>query len=231
MQAHRVSALAFVFAAAFAAPAIAGIGAGAPEGVRRLVEGNERFRSGYAEAPRRDPARMKEVAGGQKPFAVVLTCADSRVPPEVIFDQGLGDLFVVRVAGNVVAPTELASVEYAVEHLGARLVVVLGHSKCGAVSAACDPKRPEGNIGKLVDLIAPAVTRAKKDAPRDKAGLVASAVRHNVSLQASRLGEQSKVLREFGHAHGLATIGAVYDLDSGAVSWLPSVTARRSGGH
>lgn len=149
-----------------AAPAAAASAHGAPgvdpgEALERLVAGNQRYATGYPAHPLQNLERVKEVAKGQHPFAIVLSCADSRVPPEIVFDQGIGDLFVVRVAGNTALEDGIGSMEYAVEHLGARLIVVLGHERCGAVSAAMSlqgkPGQEPGNLGVLMRAIYPAL--------------------------------------------------------------------------
>ena len=119
---------------------------GVNQALKKLLEGNERCRSGQAQHPRQDARRRKEITKGQKPFAVIVGCSDSRIPPPMIFDQGLGDLFVIRVAGNIADSVVLGSIEYAVEHLGCKLVVVLGHGKCGAVTAAAEGGKAPGHI-------------------------------------------------------------------------------------
>ena len=148
-----------------AAPAAAS-GHGAPgvdpgEALERLMAGNQRYATGYPAHPLQNLERVKEVAKGQHPFAIILSCSDSRVPPEIVFDQGIGDLFVVRVAGNTALEDGIGSLEYAVEHLGARLIVVLGHERCGAVSAAMSlqskPGQEPGNLGVLMRAIYPAL--------------------------------------------------------------------------
>jgi len=172
----------------------------AEEALEELKEGNARF------------------VAGQKPEAVILGCADSRVPPEVIFDEGIGDLFVVRVAGNVSEPASLGSVEYAAEHLGVPLVVVLGHHKCGAVKATAEAKgKVEGNIGALVKEIQPAVAAARKHPGKE--GLVDDAVHANVELVAAQLLSESPVLTHLVHQGKVKIVTAVYDLESGGIEW------------
>ena len=148
----------------------------------RLKEGNRRFRTGAATHPNADAARWRETAkDGQAPFATVLGCSDSRVPCELVFDQGVGDIFVVRVAGNVCAVNETASIEYAVGHLGTPLLVVLGHEKCGAVTAVAADAELDGSIARLVELIRPAVEESQRLHPGLKpGGLVPFALRANV---------------------------------------------------
>lgn len=186
---------------------------GTPAGaVRRLLAGNRRFVAGTPRAPHRDAGRRAEIAAKQKPFAAVLGCADSRVPPEILFDQGFGDLFVVRVAGNVATPEEVASLEFGTLVLGARAIVVLGHTKCGAVDAALAGKPVPGQIGVLFQHIVPFVDRSHPDLER--------AIAANVRAQQRVLAEGSPVLAELAGAGKLAIVGAVYDLQSGAVEVL-----------
>ena len=175
----------------------------ADEALERLLEGNQRFTNGAPEAPRRDGRRRAEQAESQTPFAVVLGCADSRVPPEILFDQGIGDLFVVRVAGNIaVDEVTLGSIEFGVAILGCPLLLVLGHEKCGAVraavDAAADGEPGGGHLGALVDAVLPAVTGDDVDA----------AVRANVRRQVALLKET------FPQAE---IAGARYALESGHV--------------
>lgn len=194
-----------------------------PLPLERLTAGNKRFVAGETIHPNQGLDRRSEVAKGQKPFAIVLTCADSRVSPEIVFDQGLGDLFVVRVAGNVVDPFTLASIEYAVEHLGSTLLVVLGHERCGAVKAALDfkpafhephGKEPEheGHIPNLLAEIAPAVSEARKW----QGDLFENAIKANV-LQTTKKVALKRPLSSMIESGKLTVIGAVYDLDSGLV--------------
>lgn len=200
-----------------------------------LREGNARFRDGTAAHPRQDAGRRAAtLTEGQHPHAVVLSCSDSRVPPELLFDQGVGDLFVIRVAGNVAGSDEMGSVEYGVEHLHAPVVVVLGHTACGAVTAAADGKPLPGHIGPLVAPIRPAVEDARKEHPGlAGAGLVAAAVRCNVYQQVRTLLTESEAVREAVHAGHARVVGAVYDLSTGAVEFLGPhpAQARLLGGH
>jgi carbonic anhydrase len=190
----------------------------ADEALKELKQGNARFVKGQAARHNTSMKRVKEVVAGQKPEAVILGCADSRVPPEVIFDEGIGDLFVVRVAGNVSEPASLGSIEYAAEHLGVPLIVVLGHHKCGAVKATAEAKGPvPGNIGALVKEIAPAVAAAKKKPGKE--GLVDDAVHANAELVAASLLTESKVLTHLVHQGKVKIVTAVYDLESGGIEW------------
>lgn len=186
--------------------------------IARLCEGNQRFVKNQMHGQNFATER-KELANGQKPYAIVLTCADSRVPPEIVFDEELGHLFVVRVAGNVVDPAILGSIEYAAEHLGAKTLIIMGHEKCGAVKAACDHAHVTPNIDLLINSIAPAVVKAEKNG-NEKNDLVHNAVQENVRLQMKRSFEQSATLLELVEHHQLEVVGAVYDLETGVVNWL-----------
>jgi len=190
----------------------------ADEALKELKAGNERFVKGKAARHNQDLKRVKAVVAGQKPEAVILGCADSRVPPEVIFDEGIGDLFVVRVAGNIAEPATTGSIEYAAEHLGVPLIVVLGHHKCGAVKATAEAHGPaEGNIGEIVKELQPAVEAAR--AKPGKRGLVDDAVHANVDVVKRQLTSESKVLEHLVHEGKVKIVTAVYDLDSGKVEW------------
>lgn len=183
-----------------------------------LKDGNARFLSGSILPKDLSQSRRDELARGQTPFAVIVTCSDSRVPPELIFDQALGDIFVVRVAGNVVDPVTLGSVEYAAEHLHAPLVVVMGHTKCGAVSAAVEGGEAPGDIAAIVRRIKPAVALAKAGGATG-ADLGVKSVLLNVELQ-TKAAEHSKILEELVDKGKLGIVGAVYDIKSGEITWL-----------
>ena len=185
-----------------------------------LKAGNEHHVAHLYQHPHETQDRVRELVAGQHPHAEILSCSDSRVPPEIIFDQGLGDLFVVRVAGNVARDTEIGSLEYGAEHLHIPLIVVLGHQSCGAVTAAVQGGPPEGHIAALVNLIKPAV-----DKSRGMTGdPVANAVRINVEMVVKQLRASTPILSEMV-AHGkLKIVGAVYSLETGSVTWLPEVT-------
>jgi len=196
----------------------------ADEALHTLMEGNAKFISGDVEhlVANSQPARRLDTGiNGQKPYAIVVTCADSRLSPEILFDKGIGEVFVVRVAGNVVAPHELGSIEYAAEHLGAKLVMVLGHSKCGAVSAAYDyfttPEvlRPElsKNLESIVDDIEPAVNKAVA-AGTGKTG----AEDINVDEVVKLIKKKSRVIREMMETSGVKVVGGKYDVVTGEVS-------------
>ena len=184
-----------------------------------LVEGNSRFISGTLAYKDLGGKRRNDlVKNGQHPFAVVVSCSDSRVPPEEIFDQALGDLFVVRVAGNVVGPIETGSVEYAVEHLKAPLIVVLGHEQCGAVTAAVKGGEVPGSIGAIVEKIKPSVEKAQASGVNADE-LVEKSAELNVESSVAEL-EKSHIIKEFVESGKVKIIGAKYHLGSGSVEWL-----------
>ncbi len=222
MSRLRTGALAVLLL--FSATALPGAEDAAPAGVtpeaarKMLVEGNTRFVMGVVH-PRRYRAERPALTKGQHPYAMILCCADSRVPPEIVFDESLGRLFVVRVAGNVTGPDELASLEYAAEHLGTRFLLVLGHESCGAVGAAMSPEDPTPNLATLLKEIRPAVDAARARRP-DPGDLSAEAVKENVRLQLRNVTARSEVLRKMLAEGKLDTAGAVYDLASGRVEWL-----------
>ena len=185
--------------------------------LRELQAGNQHHVAKQYQHPHQTAARQRELASNQHPHATVLTCADSRVPAEIILDQGLGDLFDVRVAGNVAGEAELASIEYAAVHLHTPLVVVMGHQKCGAVTAAAEGGEPEGHLPSLLGLIRPAVERARAQ-PGD---LIDNAVRINVEEVVRQLRGSKPVLAPLVEGGTLTVVGAVYSLDTGKVTWLP----------
>ncbi len=204
----------------------------ADEALKRLREGNRRFVSGVrSDDTRPSPARRSELVAGQEPFAIVLGCSDSRVPVELIFDQGLGDIFTIRVAGNIVAPSQLGSIEFAADELGAPLVVVLGHSKCGAVSATVEEMmRPTGqgspSLRSLLDRIRPSVESLLTPALRgDKESLIREAVRENVRISVNRLREESEILAELIKKGELLVVGAEYALETGIVEFFYGMPA------
>ncbi|HTV96887.1 MAG TPA: carbonic anhydrase [Steroidobacteraceae bacterium] len=195
-----------------------------------LRDGNRRF---VADVRSRDSlpsrARRIELAAGQEPFAAILGCSDSRVPVEIVFDQGLGDLFVIRVAGNIVAPSQIGSIEFAAEQFGTRLVVVLGHSNCGAVVTTLEqlqrPKENQSrNLRSIVDLVRPSVegllgTELKHDLP----ALLREAVRANIRASVSRLHHGSDIIEQLILKDGLLIVGAEYSLDSGEVHFFEDI--------
>jgi carbonic anhydrase len=185
-----------------------------------LMSGNGRFVAGKPQTHALVSLRQK-LASGQSPKAIILACSDSRVGPELIFDQSLGDLFVVRTAGNVADAVALGSIEYAVDHLHSPLLVVLGHQQCGAVSAACSgEKMPSNNLDAIVEKISPAVTQAKTYAKADN--LLESAVKENVHQSAKDVLANSEIIRNATKAGKLSVVEAEYELDSGKVIRLNS---------
>ena len=185
--------------------------------LQELKVGNLHHISHKYKHPNETQQRQRELASAQHPHAEILSCSDSRVPPEIIFDQGLGDLFVVRVAGNVAGDAEIGSLEYGAEHLHVPLLVVLGHERCGAVTAAVEGGSPEGHITSLVDLIKPALDKSK-GLPGDE---VSNAVRTNVEMVVQQLRSSTPILSELVAQHKLKIVGAIYSLDTGNVTWLP----------
>jgi carbonic anhydrase len=183
------------------------------DALKRLTDGNQRFAAHEVTHPEQTPQRRAEIAGGQHPFAIVLSCADSRVPPELIFDQGLGDLFVVRVAGNTADDVALGSIEYAVEHLHVPLIIVLGHEKCGAVQAALAGKPEPGHIMSVASPIEPVLPEARQ--------MSGDALHNAVVLNARHVADQLRrsepVLKKHFDAGEVGIISAVYELDSGRV--------------
>ena len=181
--------------------------------LQRLIDGNRRYVDGRLQHPNQTPARREEVARGQKPFAAVVACADSRVAPEVVFDQGLGDLFVLRVAGNVANDMILGSLEYAVLHLGVGLVAVIGHKGCGAVQAAIGGGTVPGHIGSLVEAILPAVSKSSDPSPDAVAG-------KNAMMTADRIRTAGPVLSEASGQGKIKVVAGFYDLDTGQVGFF-----------
>ena len=184
--------------------------------MQRLQDGNKRFVAAKLTHPEQTPARRAELAHRQQPFAVVLACSDSRVPPEIIFDQGLGDLFVVRVAGNIATDVVLGSIEYAVEHLNVSLVIVLGHERCGAVKAALKGGEQPGHINILTDALKSAVELARTQ----QGDLMDNAVKDNVDIVVKQLMTSKPVLAGFVGSGKLRVVGEYYDLDDGTVRIL-----------
>jgi carbonic anhydrase len=192
------------------------------EALNMLKEGNARYTSGNGQRPNQDRQRRNLTAlQGQRPFAAVLACSDSRVPVELLFDRGIGDIFVVRVAGNVAGGTQLGSIEYAVEHLETPLLVVLGHTRCGAISAVAKGEELSGNMTALAELIAPAVARAKADYPGAIGDLlVYEALKANVWMVIEKFFKSSAVIRREVKSGALAIVGGIYDIESGQVDWM-----------
>lgn len=198
----------------------------AREALERLREGNRRFASNMRSREALPTHRRAELAKQQQPFAIVLGCSDSRVPAEFVFDQGLGDLFVIRVAGNIVAASQIGSVEFAAERFGTRLVVVLGHSQCGAILATLEEvqqptENQSRNLRSIVDRIRPSVDGLLKTELRhDQDALVRHAVRANVLASANHLRHGSDVLENLIQNDGLVVVGAEYSLESGVVDFF-----------
>ena len=193
------------------------------EALARLKAGNERFVASKLEHPHQSAARRTELATSQHPFVIVLACADSRTSPELVFDQGLGDVFEIRVAGNVLNDETVGSIEYAVDHLGAQLIVVLGHERCGAVAAARETiaakgKAP-GHIQSLVKAIAPAV---KATAGQD----AEATAKANEQLVAKELRASAPILKELVKKGTISVVAAHYDLDTGVVEFLKDAPAK-----
>ena len=184
-------------------------GLGPHDAVDFLYAGNARFVAGQSAAPNRDIARLREVAPRQTPFAAFLGCADSRVPIEIVFDQGFGDLFVTRIAGNVAATENIASLEFATHALGVKVIYVLGHTSCGAVAAAAKAEPVPGQISALFQHIRPAIRAAKGDP--------VLAVRENVRIQAQTLVEGSTVIASLVSAGSVLVAGGIFDLETGRV--------------
>jgi carbonic anhydrase len=188
------------------------------EAFNKIMEGNKRFVSGNLAQKDVGDNRRKDLSKGQSPFAIVVTCSDSRVSPEIVFDQGLGELFVIRTAGNVLDPVAVGSVEYAAEHLHAPLLILLGHDKCGAVTATMEAQgKPEGNIGAIVKKIMPAVKKARM-AGGSQEEMLNKAIKENVVLQKTEMLKSSPVLKHLVEKGELKVVQAVYHLDTGEVA-------------
>ncbi len=202
----------------------------AHEALERLRIGNQRFVAEVrgSDAPT-SKSRRREVAASQEPFAIILGCSDSRVPAEIVFDQGLGDLFVIRVAGNIVAPSQVGSVEFAAERFHTRLVVVMGHSQCGAIIATLEelrrPSRDQSkNLRSIVDRIRPSVEPLlATELAHQHDELVPLAVRANIRASASHLRHGSEVLEQMIQRDGLVIVGAEYSLETGVVEFFDGV--------
>jgi len=200
----------------------------AREALELLREGNRRFVDDLRN-PESLHARRIELAAGQAPFAAILGCSDSRVPVEIVFDQGLGDLFVIRVAGNIVAPSQIGSIEFAADRFGTRLVVVLGHSNCGAVATTLQQlksprERQSRNVRAIVDLVRPAVeSLLTSDLKDDLPALIRQAVRANIRASVRNLRHGSEIVRHLIQNDGLLVVGAEYSLDTGEVEFFDDI--------
>ena len=202
---------------------------GARQALERLREGNRRFVADESAHDAGNEARRRKLVDGQNPFAVILGCSDSRVPAEIVFDQGVGDLFVIRVAGNVVAPSLVGSVEFACSNFGTRLVVVLGHTQCGAVQATLEALQNSGepasdNIGAIAEFIRPSVEAVLAgDAGADADEIVGRAVRANVRASVDKLRHASDIIEDLEREDGLLIVGAEYSLETGRVDFFAGV--------
>jgi len=203
----------------------------AKEALERLKEGNARFAADSARPHKRaEEAHPSDVADGQEPFAIILGCSDSRVPAEIVFDQTLGDLFVIRVAGNVLAPSLVGSIEFAAEHFGTSLVVVLGHTKCGAVKATVDiveghTEIPSPNLHAIIDQITPVVEAERENNPdASSQDIRERAIRSNVCASVDGLLAMSPVLKKRSDSGNLTIVGAEYCLETGAVDFFHGVS-------
>lgn len=202
----------------------------AAEAIARLRDGNRRFVEDQTTAPAlSSQTRRAALVGGQAPFAIVLGCSDSRVPAELVFDQGFGDLFVIRVAGNVVAPSQVGSVEFAAERYGTRLVVVMGHSQCGAILATLEEllgraTNESHNLRSIVDRVRPSVepllSNRREDDPD---ALMLDAMRANVRVSVNHLRHGSELLEQLILKNGLLVVGAEYSLETGVVTFFDGV--------
>ncbi len=199
----------------------------AAEALERLQQGNRRFVASLRdEQTLTSPVRRNELVAEQQPFAIILGCSDSRVPAEIVFDQGVGDLFVIRVAGNVVAPSQVGSVEFAAERFGTQLVVVLGHSMCGAIQATLEElgrpsDRQSPNLRSIVDRVRPAVEPLlETELAKSPDALLKQAVRANIRASASHLRHGSRILEQFIQQRRVSVVGAEYSVETGEVAFF-----------
>lgn len=201
----------------------------ASEALERLREGNHRFVTDQAKPRVFDRQARRELVAGQEPFAVILGCSDSRVPAELVFDLGFGDLFVIRVAGNIVAPSQVGSIEFAAAYFGTKLVVVMGHEQCGAITAAvADLDGTAGatspNLRSIVDRVRPSVETVMAIRPdADRATIMREAIRANVRAATNHLRHGSAMLEGLIHDEGLMVVGAEYSLETGVVDFFDGV--------
>ncbi|MBI1387007.1 MAG: carbonic anhydrase [bacterium] len=206
---------------AFVQAASEGVDMTPDQALQAMKDGNERFVTGARKYEHLDAARLQETSTGQHPFVTLIACSDSRVSPEHIFDLGIGDVFVIRVAGNVCDIDEIGSIEYGVAHLGTPLMVVMGHSHCGAVTAVAQGAELHGSIPQLVDNIKPAVERVKRRDPNATGDdLVEKAVKTNVWQSIRDLIVNSPETRELVKEKKLKVVGAVYHIEDGKVEWM-----------
>ena len=201
----------------------------AVDALDRLREGNRRFASNVNSGSGRIDTRPAEVVAGQEPFAIILGCSDSRVPAEIVFDQGLGDLFVIRVAGNIVAPSQIGSVEFAATKFGTRLVVVLGHSHCGAIEETLQQLQESSenrsdNLKSIVDFVRPSVEPLlAQGIGDDRDAVIEQAVRANIRASAEHMRHGSVILEDLERDEGLVIVGAEYSLETGLVDFFDGV--------
>jgi carbonic anhydrase len=188
----------------------------ADEALKMLVDGNARFVSGNAIHPDQSAERLASVVSSQHPFAVIVSCSDSRIPPEIVFDQGVGDVFVIRTAGEVMDDATIGSIEYAVEHLGVPLVVVMGHDSCGAVKATIEGEEAVGHIASLVEAIKPVVKDCRAEGEYN---LLNRSIDANTEMVVGQLTSSEPILKEFSSEGKLKIVSARYHLDTGAVEF------------
>jgi carbonic anhydrase len=195
-------------------------GSAGDDSLQKLMDGNKRYTTGDLAKKDLGDSKRKELTKGQKPFAIVITCSDSRVPPELLFDQGLGDIFVIRVAGNVVDPIALGSIEYGAEHLNSPLLFILGHSKCGAVQATLQAKgKPEGNIGAIVKKIQPAAAAAKKKGGSEDE-IFEAAIKENMRNVYKDVMTKSTIIPHLAHEGKLKIVAGEYNIETGKVEMM-----------
>jgi carbonic anhydrase len=202
------------------------------DALARLREGNRRFATNQSSAPALSNSERAALISGQEPFAIILGCSDSRVPAELVFDQGFGDLFVIRVAGNIVAPSQVGSVEFAASRFGTRLVVVMGHTQCGAITATLEELQGRSttqskNLRSIVNRVRPAVSDllSRRSDHEDPDTLVREAVRANVRASVKHLQHGSELLERLTAEIGLLVVGAEYSLETGVVDFFENVPA------
>jgi carbonic anhydrase len=228
-----LSLITLIFTSSISIASEVGSSVSPDQALQYLLEGNRGFANDgdvdHLKKMSKPYVRRDLALNGQKPYAIILTCSDSRVPPEILFDKGLGEIFVVRVAGNIVAPHELGSIEYGVEHLGAKLIMVLGHTKCGAVTSTYNayPAQVEGNIGSLIESISPAVASVvgnnpKPTDPAAQTEQIAECIVENVKKVSESLEVKSPVLKEFAEKGEIKIVRALYDIESGKVNLMSS---------
>ncbi len=207
-----------------------------PQGVapkqayQELLSGNKRFLDGKVSHPKQDEARRRSLASGQQPHTIVLSCSDSRVPPELVFDQGLGELFTVRVAGNVLGAATVASIEYAVEHLGSRLIVVMGHESCGAVKAALGAKKGQTSGSPDLDTLVAAIQPNLEGVDRSLAAAdktIREPVKRNVNGVATQLLRRSLIVRKAVESGKVSIVPAIYGLESGKVDFWDTASLEK----